>query len=73
MIVELQVEAIRLLARWEIRQRHPVEPAGRYRAAGERPAKPTLQWAALPRALLARVESQSVPLARAFFVPNRQL
>jgi hypothetical protein len=69
MIVELQVEAIRLLARWKIRQVHPVEPAGRYRAAGERPAKPTLQWAAL----LARVESQSVPLARAFFVPDRQL
>lgn len=56
MIVELQVEATRLLVRWEIRQVHSAEPVARFLAAGERPAQATLQLAALPRALLAQVE-----------------
>jgi len=49
-IVELQVEAMRRLARQEISQAHSAEQAAPYLAADEQPAQAILRWVALPLA-----------------------
>ena len=72
MIVELQVEATQRLARREVRQEHLVEPALPCLAADERPARATLQPAALPRERFAQPELQSDRLGRAFFALIRR-
>jgi hypothetical protein len=62
----------------EIRREYSVEQTAPPLAVEKRPAQGTLQWTALPRAMLQRAlfalpELRSDLLVRAFFAPGRQL